>query len=141
MTVSPQRRLASITLGGMFLGVLMILFGLLPQAGSQQPLPIWVWRTLAGGGLCLLATAAAARWSRANGARVAAMAGLALTMIPLGLLVIFSALSGRFNPFTLLLALGILGCGKGILAYRSPEIQGLFRPLPPSPKSPENSGT
>lgn len=135
-----ERRLSSAILGGAFLGLLMAFFGFLPQSSADQPLPIWVWRTVGAGGvvlaLCTLPAKSGKPWSR-----VLVMTGLGLTILPLGLLFVVSLLQGRINLFTLLLGFGVLACGKGIAFYNSPEIRALFggpaappvaAPAPPS---------
>ena len=139
MQLPPERRLSSITLGGMFLGLMMAWFGFLPQEGSPQPLPIWAWRTLGGTGLFLTATAIAAQWIRSEWARKAAIAGLLATNVPLALILALSLMSGRFNPFTLLLGLGIVACGKGISFYNSDEIRSLYQQQTPFPPKPPGS--
>src|SRR5262245_60973792 len=115
----------------MFLGLLMFGFGALPQ--EPQPIPIWVWRTLSVVGVVLALSAAAAKYSRANLARILAMFGLAATAGALGILLVYSVLQRRFNPFTLLLAGGAAACVKGILFYGSDEIKALFGVRPPPP--------
>ena len=55
------------------------------------------------------------------------MAGLAITTVPFCMILWFSVLQARWNPFTLLLGLGILACGKGIRFYNSPEIRKLYQ--------------
>ena len=128
-----ERRLSSAILGGAFLGLLMAALGFLPQQGSDQPLPIWVYRAAGWGGVVLALCTLPAR-SGKNWARLLSMTGLALTIVPLGLLLVYSLLGGRFNPFTLLLGFGMLACGKGIAFYNSPEIRALFGgpPAPPA---------
>lgn len=120
-----ERRLSSAILGGAFLGLIMAFFGFLPQAGPDQPLPIWVWRTVGGGGV-LLAVCTLPAKSGKEWARRLAMAGLGLTIVPLVLLIAFSVIGGRFNPFLVLLAFGVLACCKGIAFYNSPEIKACF---------------
>jgi hypothetical protein len=137
----PERRLSSATLGGIFLGFIMMMFGFLPQAGSEQPLPIWVWRTVAWGGVLLAACTIPAKVSRRDWARKSAIAGLGLTIVPLGLLVTFSVMAGRVNPFTLLLGFGVMGCVKGILFYSSSEIKSCFAQAPAASSSPDTKGS
>ena len=127
MTIPPERRVRSAVLGGVFLGFIMMMFGFLPQPGSNQPLPIWIWRTVAWGGAALAACTLPAAIARREWTRWAAIAGMGLTTAPLGLLVTFSLLQGRINPFTVLLGAGVIGCVKGVMFYLSPEIRECFR--------------
>ena len=125
MELSAERRLSSNVLGAVFLGVLMCSIGFMAQ-GEQQPVPVIVWRALGVAGAVLaLGTLPVARIRR-DWARRSAGASLLVCAAGLALLLGYSVWQGRFNPFTFLLAMGVVGCGRGILFYRSFEIRALF---------------
>jgi hypothetical protein len=140
VSLPPERRLSSALLGGIFLGFILMFFGFLPQAGSQQPLPIWVWRTVGWDGALLMISTIPATVSRREWTRLAAIAGLGLTMVPIGLVLVYSLMGGRISPFTLLLLFGVIGCGKGIAFYCSPEIRSCFAPRAAAPQTPDPGG-
>jgi len=124
--MTTERELSSIVLGSVFLGLLMLSMGLSAE-GEHQPIPVRVWRGIGmAGGVLAVSSLPAARVRR-EWARKAAASGLFLCGAALSLLLAISILQGRWNPFTLLLAAGVAGCGKGMMFYSSLKVRELFR--------------
>jgi len=118
------------TRGVCFLGFLMALVGFAPMSASQ-PIPPLVWRGIAAAGAVVLAGTFPVYFSRREWARRSAGASLLVCGAALCVLLAFILTQRHVkpsNPFTLLVAFGVFGCGKGISFYRSSEIRQLFRP-------------
>ena len=84
-----------------------------------------------------------ARITRSESTHIAAMSGLAATTIPLATLLVAGALTRRFNLFLVLVALGIVGCIRGVAFYNLEEIKNCFRQAsftPPGGPADPNAG-
>jgi hypothetical protein len=124
--LSPERRLGSVLVGGIFLGLMMIFFGVMAEFSEKRQAPLWGIRTVTGGGALLMLTSSVASLVRRDWARKAVIAAWGLTIMPFTLILIDSFLVRHFTVFEFLVAGGIMACIRSMKFFNAPEIRDCY---------------